>query len=248
MEQARRGHGETWLLLAAGIGAMMAARAALQKYRTINLIGKTVLITGGSRGLGLLLAREFGKQGARLALCARDPEELTRAREELEWCGAEVCTYPCDITSQEQVKQAVRSVEERFGPIDILVNNAGIIQVGPMELMTPEDYEEALRTHFWGSLYMTLEALPGMRQRRQGRIVNIASFGGKVSVPHLLPYNVSKFAQVGLSEGMRAELAKDGILTADLLGLVNRLLPGPGGIGTHRARGEESQTAFSPPL
>jgi short-subunit dehydrogenase len=101
---------------------------------------------------------------------------------------------------------------ESLGPIDVLINNAGIIQVGPAELMTIEDYEEAMRVHFWGPLYTTLATLPNMRQRRWGRIVNVSSIGGKVSVPHLIPYNVSKFALVGFSEGLRTELAKDNIL------------------------------------
>jgi short-subunit dehydrogenase len=106
----------------------------------------------------------------------------------------------------------IDDVQQHFGRIDVLINNAGMIQVGPVELMTLEDYEEAMKVHFWGPLYTILAVLPGMRQRREGRIVNISSIGGKVSMPHLLPYNVSKFALVGLSEGLRAELAKDRIV------------------------------------
>jgi short-subunit dehydrogenase len=119
---------------------------------------------------------------------------------------------PCDISAREQVQAMVHDVQHHFGRIDVLINNAGTIQVGPVELMTLEDYEEAMKVHFWGPLYTIFAVLPGMRQRREGRIVNISSIGGKVSVPHLLPYNASKFALVGLSEGLRAELAKDGIV------------------------------------
>src|SRR5262249_17300153 len=118
----------------------------------------------------------------------------------------------CDVTNQDQVQAAVDAVLARWGRIDVLINNAGTISVGPAETMTAEDYEVAMRTHFWGPLYMTLAVLPGMRQRREGRIVNISSIGGKVSVPDLVPYNASKFALVGLSEGLQAELAKDGIV------------------------------------
>jgi short-subunit dehydrogenase len=195
-----------------------------------------------------------------------------------------------------------------------------------MEVMTLEDYEEAMRIHFYAPLYTTLAVLPEMRRRREGRIVNISSIGGKISVPHLLPYSASKFALVGFSEGLRAELAKDGIvvttvcpglmrtgsprnatfkgqhqaeyawftisdslpvtsmkaeraarqviaackrgdaevvltiqaklaalfhgvfpgLTADILGVVNGLLPEAGGIWTGRAKGKESESELAP--
>jgi short-subunit dehydrogenase len=96
--------------------------------------------------------------------------------------------------------------------VDVLVNNAGVIEVGPVDTITREDYDEAMRTHFWGPLN-TIEAfVPAMRERRQGRVVNISSVGGKISVPHLLPYCASKFALTGLSEGLRAELARDNVL------------------------------------
>jgi short-subunit dehydrogenase len=151
-------------------------------------------------------------QGARVAICARDETELEYARRDLEQHHRWVFSVPCDITDQRQVNTMVQSVQHHFGRIDVLINNAGTIQVGPVELMTLEDYEEAMKVHFWGPLYSVLAVLPNMRQRREGRIVNISSIGGKVSMPHLLPYNASKFALVGFSEGLRAELAKDGIV------------------------------------
>ena len=117
---------------------------------------------------------------------------------------------PCDVTIREDVDALIREVGERLGPIDVLINNAGIISVGPVETMEVEDFQQAMATNFWG-LYAILAALPDMRRRGEGRIVNIASIGGKISVPHLVPYSASKFALVGLSEGLRAELAKDGI-------------------------------------
>jgi NAD(P)-dependent dehydrogenase (short-subunit alcohol dehydrogenase family) len=170
-----------------------------------------VLITGGSRGLGLLLAREFVEQGARVAICARDGDELDRAAADLARRGGDVASIPCDVTDREQVERTVRDVERHFGRIDVLVNNAGTISVGPMEVMNLGDYEESMKTHFWGPLYATLAALPGMKRRGEGRIVNISSIGGKVAVPHLLPYCAGKFALTGLSEGMRAELKKDNV-------------------------------------
>lgn len=196
---------------------MVAAGVAISRWllhasRRIDFRGRCVLITGGSRGLGLVLAREFAAEGARLAICARDEEELERARADLAAAGAAVHALVCDLTNAAQVRQVVRTVESTDGPIDVLVNNAGIIQVGPYDSMTLDDYERAMRTHFWGPLYVIQSVLPSMRAQRFGRIVNIASIGGKVSVPHLLPYSASKFALVGLSEGLRAELTREGVL------------------------------------
>jgi NAD(P)-dependent dehydrogenase (short-subunit alcohol dehydrogenase family) len=105
----------------------------------------------------------------------------------------------------------VARVIDRYGRIDVLVNNAGVIEVGPLEVMKVSDFETAMNTHFWGPAYTALAVMPHMRRRRSGRIVNIASIGGRVSVPHLVPYCSSKFALVGFSEGLRAELLKDGI-------------------------------------
>ena len=116
---------------------------------------------------------------------------------------------PCDVTTARTwTRWSARW--ERLGPIDVLINNAGIISVGPVETMTLEDYQQAMATNFWGPLYAILAVLPGCGGAA-GRIVNITSIGGKISVPHLCPYSASKFALVGFSEGLRAELAKDGI-------------------------------------
>ena len=164
------------------------------------------------RGLGLVLARLFAAEGARLALCARDEESLARARAELAERGVEVFTQACDVRDRAQVQALVDAVRERFGGVDVLVNNAGIIQAGPLESMREEDYAAAMDTHFWGPLHAALAVLPDMKARGEGRIVNISSIGGKLAVPHLVPYSASKFALVGLSDGMRAELARYGIV------------------------------------
>jgi NAD(P)-dependent dehydrogenase (short-subunit alcohol dehydrogenase family) len=328
MANSSSGKGMSPLLLAAlGAGAYFAARGLLRATRSIDLDGRIAFITGGSRGLGLVLARQLADEGMRLALCARDDAELERAR--LELAGrTQVLTLPCDVRERAQVERAVADTLAYFGQLDVLINNAGIITVAPMEEMRLEDFEDAMRTHYWGPLYAILAALPHMRQRRQGRIVNVSSIGGAVSVPHLLPYSGSKFALRGLSEGLRAELSKDNILvttvlpglmrtgsprnasfkgqneaeyvwfsvsdslpllsmsaesaarqiiaafrageaeavlslpaqvattihglfpglTADVLGLVNRLLPGPGGIGDRKALGKDSESEWAPSL
>ncbi len=157
------------------------------------------------------MARLFAAEGARLTLLARDEGELARAAEDLRRRGAHALTLPCDVRDRAQVEGAVERVLRHYGRIDVLVNNAGVIQVGPLENMRVEDFENAMAVHFWGPLYTMLAAVPAMKRQGGGRIVNIASIGGKVAVPHLAPYSASKFALVGLSDGVRAELAKDGI-------------------------------------
>jgi NAD(P)-dependent dehydrogenase (short-subunit alcohol dehydrogenase family) len=127
-----------------------------------------------------------------------------------------VVAVRCDIRVRGDVDRLVKEVSARLGPIDALVNNAGLITVGPVEAMEVQDFADAMDTNFWGPLHAIRAVLPEMRRRRSGRIVNIASIGGVIAVPHLLPYSASKFALVGLSEGLRAELARDGILVTTI--------------------------------
>lgn len=202
---------------AAGVAAALTARALLRRSRRFSFAGKAALIAGGSRGLGLVLARQLVDAGARVAILARTQADLEDAERELLARGGEVLAVGCDVSQPEEVGAAVRQVLQRFGGIDVLFNVAGIIQVGPLEAMTREDFERAMDVHFWGALNTTLEVLPDMRRHRWGRIVNVASLGGKRAVPHMLPYTASKFALVGLSSGLRTELAKDGILVTTVI-------------------------------
>lgn len=309
--------------LAVGAGVGLAGLGLWRRFNaTIDLSGRVVLITGGSRGLGFAMAQEFAKNGACLVICARDQDELDRAQRELQRFGTEVLAVRCDVAVLDDVSRMVDAATARFGRIDILINNAGIISVGPLEHQTLTDFQESMDVMFWGIVYPTLAVLPQMRARREGRIANITSIGGKVAVPHLLPYTCAKFAAVGFSEGLRAELAKDNIkvttvvpglmrtgshlnayfkgkhnseftwfaagstspvsstsarhaartvvsavrrgaaeviitpqaklvalahgvapgLTSDVLGVVNRALPGSGGVGQERRTGNESET------
>ena len=196
----------------AGVGAGLTALAVWRRLtRGEEMHGKVVLITGGSRGLGLAMAREFAAAGARIVICAREQQELDWAREELARAGADVSPILCDVTNQDEVKRLVDSTLGIFGRIDVLVNNAGVITVGPLPTQTFTDFQEAMDVMFWGTVYPTLAVLPHMLQRRGGRIANITSIGGKVAVPHLLPYDCAKFAAVGFSEGLHAEVARYGI-------------------------------------
>lgn len=197
------------------VGAGLVSWLTYRAYRAstaFSFTGKTVLITGGTRGLGLAMARRLAREGANLAVCARDAEEMRRADEELKRLGVRVVAQPCDLRYRDQVRDFIDETRRQLGAIDVLINNAGIISVGPVETMTATDFYDAMEINYFAALHTILEVLPEMRQRRQGRIVNVTSIGGKISVPHLLPYCASKFALVGLSEGLRAELAKDGIV------------------------------------
>ncbi len=192
-------------------GGLLLARYAIRQSRTFSWKDKRVVISGGSRGLGLVIARQLADQGARLAICARSADDLDNVKNELESKGASVMVVPCDIREQAQVQDAMQQILTEFGSVDILFNVAGIIEVGPFDSMTEYDFENSMRTNCWGALHMIKEVLPGMRANGFGRIVNVASMGGKRAVPHMLPYAASKFALVGLSNGLRAELKHENI-------------------------------------
>jgi short-subunit dehydrogenase len=198
-----------------GTAAAVAVLAGKRKTRSSQMRGKTVLITGSSRGLGLALAEEFVRLGARVVLTARDGEELERARQMLlersAASTADVIAVPADLSKREEAEYLVHRVHETWGRIDVLLNNAGIITVGPIENQTVEDFHAVMDANFFSGVHCTLAALPQMLQRGDGTIVNITSIGGKVAVPHLLPYSASKFAAVGFSEGLHAELRSKGI-------------------------------------
>ena len=282
----------SWMRNAAiAAGSAAIGWAAYRRATMLDLAGKCVVISGGSRGLGLEMAREFLDGGARVALLARDPEELERARAALigwaqrpqesgpvpatqdsagvtaigaaedsaeikgavaagqdstqtngagavgqnsaeadgaaaagqdsaEAMGAEstpqrgvelsdVIIVPCDVRDPASAVRAADDVLAVFPQIDILANVAGIIDVAPYDHLTPEDYRDSLDTHFWGPMNM-IRAVVG-RMSPGSRIINISSIGGLVSVPHLLPYSVGKFALTGYSEGLHPELARRGI-------------------------------------
>jgi NAD(P)-dependent dehydrogenase (short-subunit alcohol dehydrogenase family) len=194
-----------------GAAALLAGLHVVRARRAIDFAGRVVVITGGSRGLGLVLARRFAAEGAHLCLLARDETELARAREELASSSGEIMTVSCDIRRRADVRAAIATVLDHWSAIDVLINNAGVIQVGPLEHMSTLDFENAMATHFWGPLHLMFESVPSMRRRGFGRIVNIASIGGRIAVPHMAPYSASKFALVGLSDAVRAELDQYGI-------------------------------------
>ena len=203
-------------------GAFLAGRWVYRKARERDLRYQVVLVTGGSRGLGLALSRALLNQGCLLAICARDEGELARAKQDLAGHGRKVLMYQCDVTDRAAVNDMVESVLGDYGGIDIVVNNAGMINVGPLDSMTLGDFEKSMAVNFWGPLNVVWSVLPHMREQGGGHIVNVTSFAGRVPVPHLVPYDCSKAAFVGLSEGMRAELVRDRIdVTTVIPGLLH---------------------------
>jgi len=213
------------LLAASGVALGLAWKSARRPVKTMR--GDVVLITGGSRGLGLRMAEEFALLDCSLAICARDADELERAREILESKGARVMTVTCDVADEQQVAEMMQQVRARFGRIDTLINNAGVIRVGPLENMSKADFEDAMDVMFWGIVHCSLGVLPEMMERGAGRIVTITSVAGKVSIPHLLPYSCAKHAAVAFSEGLRSEFSRYGIK-------VSTIAPGLMRTGSHR--------------
>jgi short-subunit dehydrogenase len=209
----------------------MKARSKAAATLTSRLIpddirGEVAVVTGASRGLGLLLARELAGHGCPLVICARDGAELERAAGDLRASGADVTTVACDVTEEATPRLLVDTAVDSYGRLDILVSNAGIIQVGPVQASLVSHYETALDTMALAPARLALTALPVMRRQGHGRIVTIASIGGKVGVPHLLPYCTAKFAAVGFSEGLRAELGRGPVT-------VTTVVPGLMRTGSH---------------
>jgi NAD(P)-dependent dehydrogenase (short-subunit alcohol dehydrogenase family) len=215
------------LVTGASLAMLAAARVAGGlKARRHSFAGQTVLITGASRGLGLVLARMFAAEGAHVAILARGGAALADAAQELRAKGADIDAFEADITNPVEAERAVQRLISRWGRIDVLVNNAGQILSAPQQHVTVEDFERSMAVHFYGPLHLIRAAIPHMRRQGGGRIVNITSIGGKVAIPHLLPYCASKFALVGLSDGLRAELARDRIA-------VTTIFPGLMRTGSH---------------
>jgi short-subunit dehydrogenase len=204
-------------LLITALSAVAVARWLVGRARRFELRDAVVLVTGGGRGLGLQVAREAAKRGAKLALCSRSAVELAAARAELEAAGAIVETIECDVRDNDSVRRAVAQLVERLGPIDVAINVAGVIEVGPVDALTIDDYEDALQTNLLGAIRVVENVRASMCERRRGRIVNVTSLGGKIAIPHLLPYSASKFGLVGYSEGLRTELARYGVLVTTIV-------------------------------
>lgn len=198
----------TCALVTAGAAAAVYAWRRLPRRHTQ---GRTVLITGGSRGLGLELAREFLAAGARVALCARNQAELERARQRLAPAGEPVSIHVADISDPQDVDRLVSEVAERWGRLDILVNNAALFMSGPMALMRVEDYERILKVNLIGTIIVTETCRPYLERR--GGVITIVSAAGLLPAPHLAPYAVSKAGVSMYAQLLEVELADRGLET-----------------------------------
>ena len=180
-----------------------------------DLTGKTAVVTGASSGLGADAALAYAKAGADVALLARRIEKLNKVKAEIEKTGRNVIAAACDVTKEESVKTAMKTVLNTFGHIDILLNNAGVAVGGGVDSMSVEDWDKAFDTNVKGIFLASKYVLPQMKERGYGKIVNIASVNAVVAdkfdafIRH--SYKSSKAAVVGLTRGMAASYAKYGI-------------------------------------
>lgn len=180
-----------------------------------DLTGKVAVVTGASSGLGADAAIAYAKQGAKVAVMARRLEKLEEVKKEIEAIGGKCIAIECDVTDEEDVKNAVSKILEAYGHIDILLNNAGVAVSGGVETLTTEAWDKSMDTNVKSIFLVSKYIIPGMKQQNYGKIINIASVNAviadKMDVFIRHSYNASKAAVLGLTKAMSASYAKNGI-------------------------------------
>lgn len=171
----------------------------------MDLKGRVVLVTGAGRGIGRALALAFAREGAKVALSGRTKKSLTDVQTELKETGAATAVLPGDVSDEGVVSRVVAAAEQQLGPIDVLVNNAGVFVAAPVEKMDTAVFDRILAVNLRGPFLMSRAVLPGMKARRRGHIVNIASTAGRRGFAGGGAYCASKFGLAGLSESMMYE-------------------------------------------
>ncbi|MFH1091455.1 MAG: SDR family NAD(P)-dependent oxidoreductase [Pseudomonadota bacterium] len=171
-----------------------------------RLQDRIALITGASRGIGRVIAQRFAEEGADLFICATNPGPMEKAAAELRNSGVKVAARPADVSDQQSVRDMVQAALSEFGRIDILVNNAGVAKVSRFIDYSLEDFDRTIKVNLYGVFHVTQAVLPGMMERKKGKIVNIASTAGKWGSRHQSAYNASKHAIVGLTRCIGLEM------------------------------------------
>jgi len=177
-----------------------------------DLQGKRALVTGGTKGIGLAIARALADSGGQVCICARNEEEVTRVADELrERYSGRVSGARCDVRSYEEVREVVARAADLLGGLDILVNNAGRGEFVNVEDMDVSRWDATIETNLSGVFYCCREAIPLMKKRGGGYIINIGSLAGKNAFPGGAAYNASKFGLIGFSEALMQEVRYAGI-------------------------------------
>ncbi len=194
----------------------------------MNISGKAAIVTGGTKGIGRAIAGALAGAGANVCVSARNVEEVERAVAELNDAGeGEATGVVCDVRSEEEVRAMFEHTAAEFGGVDVLVNNAGIGIFRTVEETAPEDFRAVLETNLFGVFYCCREAVPLMRERGGGYIINISSLAGANPHPRMAAYNASKFGLNGFSEALMQEVRHDGIKVSYIMpGSVNTYFGG----------------------
>jgi len=187
----------------------------------MELPGKTAIITGGSKGIGLGIAEALAKENVKVSICARRESELQQAVAELSNIG-KATGIVCDVRDYSSVQRLFSHTIQTFGSVDILINKAGVGIFTTVEDMSVEDFRAVLETNVFGVFYCCHEAIPLMRQRGGGYIINISSLAGANPHPKMAAYNASKFGLNGFSEALMQEVRHDNIKVSYIMpGSVN---------------------------
>lgn len=169
---------------------------------------KIAVVTGGSRGIGRSVCEALAAEGARVALCSTTEDGARRAAVEI---GRGAVGLACDVRDPEQVERFFAEVGRRLGGVDVLINNAGVGIMQPVSEMSPENWRRVIGTNLDGVFYCCHEAIPLMKKRGGGYIINVSSLAGKNAFPNGAAYNASKFGLNGFSEALMQEVRYDGI-------------------------------------
>ncbi len=186
---------------------------------TKPLAGRVAMVTGGTRGIGLAIARLLADDGASVVVSGRDPGRLESAAKELEALGASVLAVAADAAKREDADRLVEAARERFGRIDVLVNNAGITRDQLLVRMKDDDWDTVMETNLRGVFLMTRAVGKVMMRQKSGRMINISSAAGAMGNPGQVNYSAAKAGVIGLSKAAARELAHWNIL-------VNAVAPG----------------------